>query len=162
MRFDGERAVGAPVTQVWRMLHDGEVLRSVVPGCAELRPEGAGAYAAALQARVGPVADTYRGSFTIDDLRPGAQLQVRVDARGRCGRLELTLVVTLADGPGPDSALLRYRADAQVRGLAARLGAPTLGVVGAHFTAGFFGNLDRAVRRGARIVSTPAPAAQPV
>lgn len=155
MRFDGERQVGAPAAQVWRMLHDGEVLRSVVPGCAEMRALGAGVFAASLQARVGPVADTYRGTFTIDDVRPGTELRVRVDARGRCGRLELTLVVTLADGPGPGSAVLRYRAEARVRGLVSRLGAPALAVVGGHFTCGFFDDLDRAVRRGAPTAEVP-------
>jgi carbon monoxide dehydrogenase subunit G len=158
MRFDGEREVGAPVAQVWRMLHDGQVLCAVIPGCAEMRPLGAGAYAAALQARVGPVADTYRGTFTIEDLRAGTELRVRVDARGRCGRLELTLVVTLAQGPGADNAVLRYRADARVRGLASRLGMPALSVVGGHFTAGFFSQLDRAARRAAPAAPVPQPA----
>ncbi len=154
MRFDGEREVGAPVAQVWRMLHDAEVLRAVVPGCAEMRPLGAGAFAASLQARVGPVADTYRGTFTIDDLRLGTELRVRVDARGRCGRLELTLVVALAEG-SDGSTMLRYLAEAHVRGLVSRLGAPALTVVGGHFTAGFFDDLERAVRRGAATVAVP-------
>lgn len=155
MRFDGEREVGAPVAQVWRMLHDGEVLRSVVPGCTELRPLGAGAFTAILQARVGPVADTYRGTFTIDDLRPGTALRVRVDARGRGGRLELNLDVTLSEGAGPGGTALHYRAEARVRGLVSRLGAPALTVVGGHFTCGFFDDLERAVRRGAAIVEVP-------
>jgi len=137
------------------MLHDGEVLRSVIPGCADLRPTGAGTYAATLQARVGPVADTYRGTFTIDDLCAGRELRVRVDARGRCGRLELTLVVALAAAVGPDSTVLRYRADAQVRGLASRLGTPTLTIVGGHFTTGFFDQLDRAARRTAPVAPVP-------
>jgi len=154
MRFDGQREVGAPVAQVWGMLHDGEVLRSVIPGCTEMRPRGAGAFAASLQARVGPVADTYRGTFTIDDLRPGTELRVRVDARGRCGRLELTLLVTLLEGTDRTTTL-GYRADARVRGLVSRLGAPALTVVGGHFTCGFFDDLDRAVRRGAPTVEVP-------
>lgn len=53
MRFDGEREVGAPVAQVWRMLHDRAVLRTVLPGCVEMTALGPGAYAAILQARCG-------------------------------------------------------------------------------------------------------------
>ncbi|HEX4977689.1 MAG TPA: SRPBCC domain-containing protein [Nocardioides sp.] len=149
MRFDGEQEVGAPVAHVWRALHDSTVLRAVIPGCTEMRPVGAGAFAATLQARVGPVADTYRGTFTIDDLHPGTDLHVRVDARGRCGRLELALGVALADGSRPGCSLLRYRAEARVGGLVSRLGTATLSVVGGHFTCGFFHDLDRTVRRGA-------------
>ena len=155
MRFEGEREVGAPATRVWAMLHDGEVLRSVVPGCTEMRPLGPGSYAATLQARVGPVADSYRGTFTIEDVRPGAELRVRVDARGRCGRLELTLVVVLAGATTPGTTALRSRAEARVRGLVSRLGAPTLTLVGGHFTCGFFDDLERAVRRGAAAVPVP-------
>lgn len=160
MRFDGEREVGAPVAQVWRMLHDSAVLRTVVPGCVEMTALGPGAYAAILQARVGPVADTYRGRFTIDDLHPGSELQVRVAARGRCGRLDVALRVALASGARPRTTALRYAADACVGGLASRVGAAALTVVGHHFTCGFFDDLEQAVRRGAAI-GTAADARQP-
>lgn len=159
MRFDGEHEVGAPVAQVWRALHDGQVLRAVVPGCVEMRRLTTGVHAATLQARVGPVADTYRGTFTIDDLVPGSELRVRVSARGRCGRLDVTLGVVLLGRPG--TTVLRYGADATVGGLAGRLGSGALAVVGQHFTCGFFQSLDRAVRRGAGLVpgtGVPQPA----
>jgi len=151
MRFDGHRDVAAPVREVWRALHDSEVLRSVIPGCADMVSMGGGAYAATLRARVGPVADTYRGTFTIEDLRPSSELHVRVGARGRCGRLDVSLRVALAGGPRPGTTALRYEADASVGGLAARLGAATLTIVGGHFTSGFFDDLDRMVRRGAPV-----------
>lgn len=159
MRFDGEHEMAASVTQVWHALHDGEVLRSVVPGCVEMRRLTTGVHAATLQARVGPVADTYRGTFTIDDLRPGTELRVRVSARGRCGRLGVTLVVGLHERR--HTTVLRYAADATVGGLASRLGAGALSVVGQHFTCGFFESLDRAVRRGAGLApgtGVPQPA----
>lgn len=159
MRFEGEREVRAPVGHVWAALHDSAVLRAVIPGCTEMTPTGTGVYAATLQARVGPVTDCYRGTFTIDDLRPGSDLHVRVDARGRCGRLALLLGVALADAARPDRTLLRYAADARVEGLAARLGTATLVVVGGHFTHGFFHDLDRAVRRGQRTTTVAPPAA---
>lgn len=158
MRFEGEHEVGAPVAHVWTALHDSAVLRAVIPGCTEMTPTGTGVYAATLQARVGPVADRYRGTFTIDDLRPGSDLCVRVDARGRYGRLELCLGVALADALWPDRTVLRYAADAWVDGLASRLGTATLRVVGGHFTTGFFHDLDRTVRRGQR-TTTVAPVA---
>ena len=67
MRFTGERQVRAPVEHVWAALHDGDVLRAAIPGCEALVPVAPGRYAATLAARVGPVADTYRGDFSIDD-----------------------------------------------------------------------------------------------
>ena len=61
----------------------------------------------------------------------------------------------LAGATTPGTTALRYRAEARVRGLVSRLGAPTLTLVGGHFTSGFFGDLERAVRRGAAAVPVP-------
>ena len=156
MRFTGERQVQTPVEDVWAALHDSEVLRVAIPGCEALDPLGSGRYAARLAARVGPVADTYRGAFTIEDLRHGTELRVRVEGRGRCGRLELDLHVTLSEGYLPGTTGLRYDARAGVSGLVARLGKATMTVAGAHLTGCFFRDLDRSLRSGARRNRVPA------
>ena len=147
MRFSGEREVSAPVEKVWTALHDRDVLCSAIPGCEEMVPLDGGVYAATLRARVGPVADTYRGSFSIEDLSPGSELQVRVGANGRCGRLEVTLRVGLSHGWASGVTALSYDADASVSGWVARLGQATLTVAGAHFTSTFFRDLDLSLRR---------------
>ena len=147
MRFSGERQVAAAVTEVWDVLHDRDVLRSTIPGCQDVAPLADGRFAATMQARVGPVSDTYRGHFSITDVRPGTHLAVDVDARGRCGALQVGFEVKLVEGACPGTTLLRYDAQARVRGLAARLGAPAMHVAGGHFTACFFRDLERALRR---------------
>jgi carbon monoxide dehydrogenase subunit G len=152
MRFTGERQVLAPVAEVWAALHDRDVLRSIIPGCEEMVPLDAGTYAATLRARVGPVTDTYRGSFSIEDLRAGSETRVRVGARGRCGRLEVSLLVALTKGLRPGTTALRYQADATVAGIVSRLGAATLTVAGGHFTSCFFRDLDRSLREGTHVV----------
>jgi uncharacterized protein len=150
MRFSGERQVEAPVAQVWAALHDSEVLSSTIPGCERLAPLESGTYAATLAARVGPVADTYRGTFSIEDLRPGSELRVRVDGRGRCGRLAVDLRVTLTTRPGTGASALRYDAEATVSGFVSRLGGAALAMAGSHFTGCFFRDLDRSLRREKR------------
>jgi carbon monoxide dehydrogenase subunit G len=134
---------------VWAALHDSDVLRASIPGCRELVPVDAGTYAATLHARVGPVADTYRGAFSIEDLRPGSELRVCVEGQGRCGRLELELRVTLAERRS-GATELRYDAHATVSGLVTRLGKATLTVAGGHLTGCFFRDLDRSLRPRAR------------
>ncbi len=145
MRFVDVRQVPAPVDQVWAALHDISVLRRVIPGCERLSPLGPGSYAATLSARVGRLADTYRGDFEIVDLHPGRALVVRVDARGRCGRLELDLEVRLDRGRTASSTALSYDAQARVGGLVARLGSAPLSIAGGHLTGCFFRDLDRTV-----------------
>jgi carbon monoxide dehydrogenase subunit G len=148
MRFDGEREVQVPRSVVWAALHDPEVLRELVTGCESMTPLREGTYAATMVARVGPVNDSYRGTFTIDDLRDGQELRVRVNARGRCGRIELDLRVRLADGPA--GTVLTYVADAKVGGLVSRVAGAALRVFGNHFTGCFFQGLDRVVGAPAR------------
>jgi len=146
MRFNGVRQVQAPIDRVWAALHDREVLRVAIPGCERLSPVGHQRYAATLAARVGPVADTYKGDFAIEDLGDGGGLRVLVEGRGRCGRLNLDLRVELEDGQYCGTTSLRYEAHAGVSGLVARLGNATLTVAGGHLTGCFFRDLDRALR----------------
>ena len=141
MRFQGERHLRTSVEHVRTALHDPEVLRRVIPGCREMVGVGTDRFAATLGVQVGPMADTYRGTFTVSSTPTG--LRVAVEARGRCGRLELDLQTHLGTSRG--GTRLRYVADAHVRGLVARLGGPTLTVVGGHLTNTFFRDLERAL-----------------
>ncbi len=145
MRFADVRHVPVPAEQVWTALHDREVLRVAIPGCQRLSPVGAGRYAATLAARVGRLADTYSGSFAIDDIYPGSELMVSVDGRGRCGTLELDLRVRLDEGSAPGTTALVYDARARVSGLVARLGRAPLTIAGGHITGCFFRDFERAL-----------------
>ena len=142
MRFDGKRQVQMGRDEVWTALHDPEVLRGLVTGCESMTPVRRGTYAATMVARVGPMSDTYKGTFTIEDPRDGEELNVVVAARGRCGKLDLVLRVHLADGPH-GTTLLTYVADARVGGLVSRVSGAALRVFGNHFTGCFFRGLDR-------------------
>ena len=153
MRFSGERQVRTSVEHVWAGLHDSEVLRTAIPGCEDLVPLDTGRYAATLAARVGPVSDTYRGAFTIEDLRALSELRVRVDGLGRWGRLEVDLRVHLTSSRWPGATALRYDAHTSVSGFVSRLGSATLTVAGNHLTGCFFRDLDLSLRHVARTES---------
>ena len=154
MRFVDMRQVQAPMADVWTALHDCDVLRRVIPGCERLHPLGNGEYAATLAARVGRLADTYRGTFAIDDTSPGSELVVSVTSRGRCGTLDLDLRVRLEDGCRPGTTALVYDAHARVGGLVARLGRAPLTVAGGHITGCFFRGLEHALRVRSRAAAT--------
>ncbi len=109
-----------------------------------------GRYAATLAARVGPVADTYRGDFSIHDGCSGSQLRVRIGGRGRFGRLEVDLDVSLA---GHHDRLHDRCATTRTPRSAAwspGSGNATLTVAGGHLTGCFFRDLDRALRHASR------------
>jgi len=150
MRFTDVRQLRAPAEEVWVALHDRDVLHLAIPGCERLSPVGSGRYSATLAARVGRLADTYRGSFVIEDTSPGTELFVSIDGRGRCGTLELDLRVRLDEGHAPETTALAYDANARVGGLVARLGRAPLTVAGGHITGCFFRDLERAMRLRSR------------
>jgi carbon monoxide dehydrogenase subunit G len=150
MRFMGERTVSASADEVWTALHDHEVLQRAIPGCRDLAPIGTGSYAATLGVHVGPLADTYRGRFSVAGHLPTSTIRVVVDGRGRAGRLQLDLRVALSEGTGTTTRLC-YDASARVSGLVSRLGTPTLTVAGGHLTGCFFRDLDRALCARTRI-----------
>ena len=156
MRFTGERQVQTPVEDVWAALHDSEVLQVAIPGCEDLVPLGPGRYAATLAARVGPVADTYRGAFTIEDVRHGSHLRVRVEGRGRCRTAGGGSPRRPGGRPPARHHGAEVRAHARVSGFVARLGRATLTVAGGHLTGFFFRDLDRSLRSGARRARVPA------
>jgi carbon monoxide dehydrogenase subunit G len=155
MRFTDVRQVAAPIEAVWTALHDHDVLRAAIPGCERLSPVGAGRYSATLAARVGRLADTYRGTFAIADTRPGSELVVAIAGRGRFGTLELDLRVRLDVGHSPGTTSLRYDARARVGGLVARLGTAPLTVAGGHIAGCFFRDLERSVRSRSRAGMAP-------
>jgi carbon monoxide dehydrogenase subunit G len=150
MRFTDVRQLAAPTEAVWTALHDHDVLRAAIPGCERLSPVGAGRYSATLAARVGRLADTYRGTFAIDDTRPGSELVVAIAGRGRFGTLELDLRVRLDEGHAPGTTSLLYDARARVGGLVARLGSAPLTVAGGQIAGCFFRDLERSVRSRSR------------
>ena len=155
MRFTDVRHVPASAGEVWTALHDREVLHAVIPGCERLSPVGAGRYSATLAARVGRLADTYHGTFAIEDTCPGSELVVAVAGCGRWGTLELDLCVRLDEGFAPRTTALAYDAHARVSGLVSRLGRAPLSLAACHITGCFFRDLERAVKTGAG--AGPAP-----
>ena len=155
MRFTDVRHVPASAGEVWTALHDREVLHAVIPGCERLSPVGAGRYSATLAARVGRLADTYHGTFAIEDTCPGSELVVAVAGRGRWGTLELDLRVRLDEGFAPRTTALAYDAHARVSGLVSRLGRAPLSLAACHITGCFFRDLERAVQTGSG--AGPAP-----
>jgi hypothetical protein len=107
---------------------------------------------------VGRLADTYDGTFAIEDTCPGSELVVSVAGRGRWGTLELDLCVRLDEGFAPRTTALVYDAHARVSGLVSRLGRTPLTLAAGHITGCFFRDLERAVRTGSG--AQPAPRAQ--
>lgn len=121
MELTGEYRITAPRDVVWRAVLDPQVLAACIPGCKELEQSGAGAYAAKVQLKVGPVSATFTGTVELSDLDPPAACRIVGQGNGGiAGFAKGEAKVTLAEDGA--ETVLSYVADAQIGGKLASLG----------------------------------------
>ena len=106
---------------VWRLLHDPDVLRRIIPGCERFEASGEpGTYAAALSAGIGPIRGRFSGTVKLRDVREGEAYTMDLDGNGPTGFVRGTGEVTLAESNGVTT--VRIEGDAQVGGVLAQVG----------------------------------------
>jgi carbon monoxide dehydrogenase subunit G len=149
MQLEGHRDLAAPVDDVRRRLHDPDVVGRVVPGCQELAPVGPDHLVVVLGFAAGRLADRYRGMLTVQDTEAG--FRATLDAHGRTGGLNVDVraFLTALDA---GRTRLRWTAQVQLDGLAARAVTSSVEVVGHQLAGQVFQALDRA------LAETPVPA----
>ena len=67
MEISGEQIINAPQETIWDALNDPEILQHCIPGCKSLTQTENGGFDAAIQAKVGPVKATFKGSVTLEN-----------------------------------------------------------------------------------------------
>src|SRR4030095_17060019 len=82
MEMTSPRTVPAPVETVWAALNDLDVLKSSIPGCEAIEPDGENAYRIAMAARVGPVAAKFSGRMQLADIDPPRGYTLSFDGQG--------------------------------------------------------------------------------
>jgi len=159
MRITGQNTIAAPVERVWEALLDPRVLVATIPGCERLEQTGENAYAMTVSAGVAAIRGTYSGSCTLDDLKPGDSLTMRLQGAGAPGTIDATVAVTFATSG--EATELAYDADAVVGGMIGGVGQRMLTSVSRRMAAEFFGNVERVIAEGVPAAAAPevAPAA---
>src|SRR5262249_60244357 len=82
MEMTGEHAVPAPADHVWKALTDPEKLKSCIPGCDSIEPDGDNAYRMAMAARVGPVSARFSGKMRMSDIDAEHGYTLRFEGTG--------------------------------------------------------------------------------
>jgi carbon monoxide dehydrogenase subunit G len=128
MRLTGIYAFDAPVETVWQLLLDTEAVGRCLPGCRGLRPIGDDRFEVELSVAVAAISGDFKGTVALADQVPCRSYKLLVEASGRPGFVKGAAVVTLAaDGT---RTRVDVSADAQVGGMAARVGQRLLEGVG--------------------------------
>jgi carbon monoxide dehydrogenase subunit G len=122
MDLSGEYRIDAPRDTVWKALNDPEVLQQAIPGCQEIEKESDTAFNAKVKSKVGPVSATFKGKVTLSDLDPPKGYTISGEGQGGvAGFAKGGARVTLEEDGS--ATILRYKADGQVGGKLAQVGA---------------------------------------
>ena len=121
MDIQGQHQISAPPEQVWRDLHDPDVLKLCIPGCKRLDRVDAEHFECDITAKYGPVKATFKSKLTIEECSPPNSYVLAGEGRGRAaGFGKARARVQLA--PRGDGTLLIYTAQFMVGGKLAQLG----------------------------------------
>ena len=149
MELTGERRIEAPRETVWQALNDPEVLKAAIPGCQELEKTADNAFAATVQAKVGPVKATFAGAVELTDIVAPESYRISGEGTGgAAGFARGGAWVRLAEDGG--ATVLTYEADAQVGGKLAQIGSRLIQGTARKLAGQFFDPLRRSRAAGRR------------
>ena len=127
MKLEGSYTFDAPPEKVWTLLLSAESLKSCIPGCESLEPNGEDAYTAVLKVGVAAVRGTYNGKVNIVDKEEPSSYTLNVEGSGGPGFVKGTARVTLT--PEGQATTVSVDADGQVGGVVAGVGQRMIGGV---------------------------------
>src|SRR4029450_727954 len=159
MEMTSTRTVPAPVETVWVALSDLDVLKSSIPGCESIEPDGENAYRIAMAARVGPVAAKFSGRMQLADIDPPRGYTLSFDGQGgAAGFAKGEARVALAPAENGAATALSYTVKASVGGKIAQIGSRLVDGAAQKLADDFFGRFSDAVaaKAGAEPVAAAA------
>ena len=121
MKIEGEYLFNGPREEVWKIVHDPEVLAKALPGTKSLEQVGENEYKGEMNVKVGPVAGLFAGRLVISNAIPPSSLTMIVDGRGNPGFLTGSGNVLLND-QGDGTTLMKYAGDVNIGGKLASVG----------------------------------------
>ncbi|MDA4846330.1 SRPBCC family protein [Hoeflea poritis] len=144
MEMQGEERIAASREAVWAALNDPEILKQCIPGCQSLEMTGENEMSAAVKLKVGPVSATFKGSVTLENIRPPEGYTITGEGKGG--------IAGFAKG-GADVALredgaetvLTYDVKAQVGGKLAQLGSRLIDSTSKKLAGQFFASFGEIV-----------------
>lgn len=159
MELTGEQTLPLPRERVWAGLNDPEVLRASVPGCESFEKVEENHYKMVMAATVGPIKARFTGKLLLSDLKPPESYALTFEGSGGAAGFGKGGAHVTLSGEGAETRLV-YRANAQVGGRLAQVGARLIDGVAKKMAEEFFGRFKETLV-GAQAEAAPQPAAAP-
>ena len=144
MEMSGEHRIAATREEVWAALNDPDVLKACIPGCQSLEKRSDTEMSAKVQVKIGPVKAVFNGEVTLSNIDPPRAYTISGEGKGGvAGFAKGGADVHLDDDGG--GTRLRYKANAQVGGKLAQIGARLIDATAKQLADEFFGAFARRV-----------------
>ena len=163
MDLTGQQLLPLPRDKVWAALLDPQTLRAAIPGCEFVNDEGNGLYSVGVLAAVGPVKARFKGRMQQQDLQPPHRYTLSFEGDGGMagfakGSAEVELV---EEGEAREQTRLNYRAQAQIGGRLAQIGARLIDATVARMSQQFFDRFEEVLVNPA-LLDMPSKTSGPV
>jgi carbon monoxide dehydrogenase subunit G len=136
VKLEGSYTFDAPPDRVWTLLLNPESLRSCIPGCEKLEPDGEDSYVATMKVGIASIRGTYNGKVRVTDKNEPNGYTMNVEGSGGPGFVRGTAKVSLK--PEGQATAVTVDADGQVGGTVAGVGQRMLGGVAKKLMNDFF------------------------
>jgi carbon monoxide dehydrogenase subunit G len=141
VKVEGSFTYDAPRDRVWAVLMNPEALKSCIPGCESLTPNGEDSFEANLKVGVAAIRGSYKGNVKIIDKVEPSSYKMQVEGRGGAGFVRGIADIELVDQGG--STLVNVKGDGNVGGTVAGVGQRMLGGVAKMLMGQFFDCLKK-------------------
>lgn len=149
MIFEGEEAFGFALKDVWRALHDVNILTKAIPGCKSMTSTGDNNYIVALSLGVAAVKGEYEGKVKVTDDQMLVHYVIDGNGKGAPGFVKLRMDCWFEDQPA--GTLMKWKCDATVGGLIASIGGKVMSGISKFMAQQFFKVLKDELKK----VATP-------
>jgi uncharacterized protein len=143
VKVEGSYTFDAPRDRVWSVLMDPDSLKSCVPGCESLTPNGENAYEASLKVGVAAIRGNYKGTIRLTDIEEPSTYKMNVEGKGGSGFVRGIAQIELVEQGGWTQ--VNVMGDGNVGGTVAGVGQRMLGGVAKMLMGQFFECLKKQV-----------------
>ena len=160
MKIQGDYLLDASRKDVWTALMDPDVLKTSIPGCQSIVETGPQAYELVVKSSIGPVSVRMKSTMQILDIVELESYRLVIQGNaGPAGFATGQVSVRIGDADSGKTRL-DYRADGEIGGKLAQVGARLVEGVVAKMTSQFFQNFQKKLGAPAVALQTVAQATQ--
>ena len=144
MKIKSDHTVAANREKVWEHLTDAELLSQCIPGCEELKATEDDTYEATIKVGVAGIKGTYKGTVTLENMRPPSAYRLIVEGKSTIGFLKGACDFRLEEA-NPDETNVELAGELTVGGKLARVGQRIIGSAAKMTIGQFFKQINKLV-----------------